>query len=79
MNEYEVINIDNKDYLIVNEINHKGTTYIYLVNPKNEADVMIRKSSKQDPDLYVPLENDDEFNLANLLLFKNVYKKQKEY
>ena len=75
MTEYEVINIDNKDYIIVNEINHKGITYIYLVNPKNEADVMIRKNSKEDKDLYVPLENDDEFNLANLLLFKKVTEK----
>ena len=73
MTEYEVMTIDNKDYIIINEVEHKRTTYIYLVNPKNEADVMIRKSSKEDKDLYIPLDNDDEFNLANLLLFKKVH------
>lgn len=69
MQEFEVMTIDNKEYLIVNEIEHKGNNYIYLVNPLNELDVMIRKQSKEDKDLYIPL-NEDEFNLANLLLFK---------
>ena len=69
MQEFEVMTIDNKEYLIVNEIEHKGNYYIYLVNPLNELDVMIRKQSKEDKDLYIPL-NEDEFNLANLLLFK---------
>ena len=59
----------------INEIEYKNTNYIYLVNPKNELDVMIRKQSKEDKDLYIPLESDDEFNLANLLLFKETNKK----
>ena len=75
MSEFEVIEVDNKEYLIVNEIEYKNTNYIYLVNPKNELDVMIRKQSKEDKDLYIPLESDDEFNLANLLLFKETNKK----
>lgn len=75
MSEFEVIEVDNKEYLIVNEIAYKNTNYIYLVNPKNELDVMIRKQSKEDKDLYIPLESDDEFNLANLLLFKETNKK----
>lgn len=74
MKEYEIITIDNKDYAIVNEIEENGTNYIYLVNPSNEADVMIRKSAKEDKNTYIPLDNEEEFNLANLLLFKEVYK-----
>ena len=74
MKEYEIITIDNKDYAIVNEIKENNTTYIYLVNIKNEADVMIRKQSKEDNDTYIPLDSDEEFNLANLLLFKETYK-----
>jgi len=73
MKEFEVMTIDDKEYAIVNEITENDTTYIYLVNTNNEADVMIRKSSKEDKDTYIPLDNDEEFNLANLLLFKNIY------
>lgn len=76
MKEFEVMTVDNKEYLIVDEIIHKDNDYIYLVNPKNELDVMIRKQSKEDKSLYIPLESEEEFNLANLLLFKENKKEQ---
>lgn len=66
----EIMEIDNKKYGILNEVEDNGTTYIYLSNIDNPDDVMIRKSSKTDKELYIPLENEDEFFLANLLLFK---------
>lgn len=68
--DIEIIEIDNKKYGIINEVIDNNTTYLYLSNINNPEDVMIRKSSKEDKDLYVPLENEDEFFLANLLLFK---------
>ena len=76
MKEFEVMTVDNKEYLIVDEIIHKDNDYIYLVNPKNELDVMIRKQSKEDKSLYIPLDSEEEFNLANLLLFKENKKEQ---
>ena len=71
MKEFEIMTIDNKDYLIVKEIQDKDTNYIYLVNKENELDVLIRKQSKEDKNTYIPLDNDEEFNLANLLLFRD--------
>ena len=69
--ELEVITIDNKDYAILKEKEYNDTTYIFLSNVANQDDIMIRKSSEEDKDLFVPLENEKEFNIAYLLLFKN--------
>lgn len=70
MQEVEIINIGNKKYAIINEVKEKDTTYIALSNIDDPEDIMIRKSSKEDKDKYIPLEDEDEFFLANLLLFK---------
>lgn len=69
--ELEVITIDNKDYAIIKEKEYNDTTYIFLSNVTNPDDIMIRKSSETDKELFVPLESDKEFNIACLLLFKN--------
>lgn len=70
MQEIEVINIGNKKYAIMNEAVENDTTYIALSNIDNPEDVMLRKSSGKDKDNYIPLDDEDEFFLANLLLFK---------
>ena len=70
MKEMEVITIGKKDYCIVREVDEDNTHYVFLSNVVNPADIMIRKSSLSDPDLYIPLENEDEYYLANLLLFR---------
>lgn len=70
MKDVEIINIDNKKYAIVNEAQDEGTTYIYLSNIDDPEDIMIRKSSKEDKNEYIPLDDEDEFHLATLLLFK---------
>ena len=62
--ELEVITIDNKDYAILKEKEYNDTTYIFLSNVANQDDIMIRKSSEEDKDLFVPLENEKEFNIA---------------
>lgn len=71
MKELEVITIGKKDYCIVREVEEDNVHYVFLSNVVNPGDIMIRKSSIEDPDLYIPLENEDEYYLANLLLFKD--------
>ena len=75
MKELEVITIKDKDYAIIREVKEENTIYVYLVNVEDENDIMIRKSSKQDENLYIPLENEEEYNLASMLLFKTTYEK----
>lgn len=71
MGDVEIISIDNKDYFILKEKMRNGKNYIYLSNVNDPKDVMIRKSSDEDKDLYVPLDDDKEFDIASLLLFKD--------
>lgn len=70
-NEIEVITLGDKEYYILNEVKHNGTTYIYLSSVIDRDDTLIRKSSKDDEDMYIPLETEEEFELACLLLFRN--------
>lgn len=69
--EVEIITLGDKDYYILNEVKRNGVTYIYLSNVEDKDDILIRKSSNEDDSLYVPLESEDEFELACLLLFRN--------
>jgi hypothetical protein len=69
--DVEIITIDNKDYAIIKEKEHNSNTYFYLSNINNSNDIMIRKSSKEDKDLLIPLDNEKEFDLASTLLIKD--------
>lgn len=71
MNNMEIMTFGDKDYYILKEKESNGINYIYLSNVDDPKDIMIRKSSNKDKDLYVPLDGENEFNKACLLLFKN--------
>lgn len=73
--ELEIITLGNIDYYILSEVKNNGTTYIYLANVLDRDDTLIRKSSKDDEDLFIPLESEEEFELACLLLFRGTGKK----
>ena len=66
MEEVEIYSFDNKDYVLVTKID----SYLYLSNEKDPRDMMIRKEDINDHDLLLPLEDDDEFEKALLLLTK---------
>lgn len=64
MDEVEIYSFDNKDYVLVTKID----SYLYLSNEKDPRDMMIRKEDINNPDLLLPLEDDEEFEHALLLL-----------
>ena len=69
MKDLEVITINDNDYFIINEVKKDGISYLYLSNVNDEEDTLIRKTKKNDPDTILPLENEQEFEIAcNLLL-----------
>ena len=70
MKEEEIIEIDNKEYALIKEIDHGDIIFLYLVNINDEDDTMIRKVKKDNTDLVLPLDNEEEFNLASGLLVK---------
>lgn len=64
MDEVEIYSFDDKDYVLVTKID----SYLYLSNEKDPRDMMIRKEDVNNPDLLLPLEDDEEFEHALLLL-----------
>lgn len=67
MKDVEVVEIDNSTYVILKEVTHKDTSYLYLSNINDEDDMLIRKVDKE---MLVPLENEEEFEIACNLLIK---------
>ena len=70
MQQVEIIDIDNKKYMVLNEIEDNGEIYLYLTNVKNPKDFIIQKIDKNDNNYLVNLDDEDEFNRA-LKLFNN--------
>lgn len=67
MDEVEIYSFDDKDYVLVTKID----SYLYLSNEKDPRDMMIRKEDVNNPDLLLPLEDDEEFEHALLLLTRS--------
>lgn len=72
MLDVNLMTIDGIDYVVVNELEEGNNKYIYLSNIDDPNDTIIRKRSLSDSDLYIPLDDEDEYYLANLLLFKKL-------
>ena len=69
MKDLEVIDIDDKSYLILKEVTKDKKTFLYLSNINDEEDTLIRKLEK---DVILPLESDKEFELACNLFIKEI-------
>ncbi len=69
MRDLEVVEIDDKSYLILKEVIKDNKTYLYLSNINDEEDTLIRKLENND---VLPLENDKEFELACNLFIKEI-------
>ena len=70
MNKEILVNyleIDGKDYIIVNEIDYRGSHYVYLVNENDEKDIMIKKYNNE---ILEPLKSKEEVNELLSLLAK---------
>ena len=70
MNKEILVNyleIDGKDYIIVNEIDYRGSHYVYLVNENDEKDIMIKKYNNE---ILEPLKSKEEVNELLSLLVK---------
>lgn len=70
MNELEVITVNDKEYVIIKEVEHNDITFLYLSNLLDENDTLIRKRDK-NKDVF-PLESEEEFELACNLLLKHI-------
>ena len=71
MRDLEVVKIEGNSYVIIKEVKHGNTSYLYLSNINDEEDTLIRKMDEKEKDMIIPLENDQEFELACNLLLKH--------
>ena len=60
MVEFEAIDIDGVEYLILDRSFIDGEEYLYLSNSEDETDVMFRKVDKTDRNFIIPLDNEEE-------------------
>lgn len=71
MKDLEVVTIDDNQYLVLKEVKHDDISYLYLSNINDEEDTLIRKTDKKDKDMILPLESEQEFEIACNLLLKH--------
>ena len=71
MEEDKVININNIEYIILDEIETNNTRYIYLSESENPENFMIRKLRIIDNnECIVNLDNEEEFDDALAAFYK---------
>lgn len=61
------LEINGKDYIIVNEVDYKDNHYVYLVNEEDEKDIMIKKYNNE---FLEPLSSKEEVDELLKLLAK---------
>lgn len=69
MEEIYSLEIDGKQYLIVDQIKDKDNEFVYFSNEDNPKDFCIRKLAKDDNDMLIGLDSDEEFDYALSLFF----------
>ena len=70
MNDVKYIILNNKEYLIIDEIPINNVTYLYLVSDTNEEDFLIQKILlEQDQEYLTNISSIEEYNKA-LIAFK---------
>ena len=66
-----VILEDNIEYLVIDKIEDKDVSYVYLMNKDDENDICVRKEIIEDDKCYlVGLDNKDEADKALILYIK---------
>ena len=68
----EIILIDGKDYVVLNRINYKNNTYLYVMNEDKEFSVL--KEDTENGDTYIESVNDVELvkEILQVILKENI-------
>ena len=68
----EIILIDGKDYAVLNRINYKNNTYLYVMNEDKEFSVL--KEDTENGDTYIESVNDVELvkEILQVILKENI-------
>ena len=76
MNEIDVtiVNLDDKEYIVLDKIEIDKNMYYFLSNKDDKNDFLIQKQDKSGEYL-ISLDNKDEFNKALLIFAKSNLKR----
>ena len=75
MIELDCINLDDKEYAIIERIWVNNNEYVYLANPEDGKDVMFRKVTLEDDGTYYStLDTEEEFDKVVEALSKKLNK-----
>ena len=68
-----IIKFNNGDYLVIDVVNHKDNTYLYLINNDEfENDVSLVKVNEEGGVVrYSPIDEEEEFNYVINKIFIN--------
>lgn len=67
MVDVDIYVLNDEEYYLMAEEVIKDTNYLYLSKVDDEDDFMIRKRDKEDPEVLVTLDNEEEVKMAALV------------
>ncbi len=65
-----ILTTDNKKYIVIEELKNNDVTYLYLVNEKDQEDIIIQKEINGE---ILPLEDENDFK-KSLAIFAKEHK-----
>lgn len=68
MKEVEIYLINDKEYMLLKKVERDKDTYLYFSGIEEGNDYIIRKLDPEDPEMMIPLDDEDEVKKAILLL-----------
>ena len=72
MVDVDIYVINDEEYYLIDELEIKGISYLYLSKVEDEEFFMFRKRDKDDPEVLVTLDNEEEVKMVALVFANKV-------
>lgn len=72
MVDVDIYVINDEEYYLIDELEIKNTRYLYLSKVDDEDFFMFRKRDKEDPEVLVTLDNEEEVKMVALVFANKV-------
>ena len=72
MVDVDIYVINDEEFYLIDELDIKGTSYLYLSKVDDEEYFMFRKRDKDDPDVLITLDNEEEVKMVALVFANKV-------
>jgi hypothetical protein len=72
MVDVDIYVINDEEFYLIDELDIKGTSYLYLSKVDDEEYFMFRKRDKDDPEVLITLDNEEEVKMVALVFANKV-------